>query len=189
MKKRVVITGLGVICAIGGSVARFRDGLFSGECGIAPVSLFETLGFQSRVAAQVKDEFLQDHFLPGEAKRASRCDQLGLIAAREAVSDAGLGAGHEPQNDIGVLLGGGAGGMLSWEQFRRAQWAGKKKPRPSLVLASLARYTLRPDCATIPVCRYARNLFDRLLIEWYRHRIRRRFDSYRKNFHGNRRRQ
>ncbi|MDX9786168.1 MAG: beta-ketoacyl-[acyl-carrier-protein] synthase family protein [Desulfobacterales bacterium] len=136
MKKRVVITGLGAICAIGGSVTRFRDGLFSGKCGIGPVSLFETMGFQSRVAAQVKDEFFDHPFLPGETKRASRCDRLGLIAAKEAVSDAGIGVNLEPRNDIGVLLGGGAGGMFSWEQFRRAQWAGKTKPRPSLVLAS-----------------------------------------------------
>lgn len=138
MKKRVVVTGMGVVCAIGGSVSRFRDGLFSGECGIRPVSLFETEGFQSRVAGQVKEEFLQlsADFGRNRLRRASRCDRLGLIAAEEAVMDAGLGPDTQPQNDIGVLLGGGAGGMLSWEQFRRAQWFGKEKPRPSLVLAS-----------------------------------------------------
>jgi len=133
---RVAVTGLGIISAIGESITEFKEGLFNGRCGIGPISLFDTKGFITQSAAQVKNKNLKALFEPRDTKRLSRCDLLGLVAAREALSDSGLDFDNCDRDDIGVVLGGGAGGMLSWEKFRRALWQKKAKPRPSLLLSS-----------------------------------------------------
>jgi len=139
--KRVVVTGLGIITAIGESIPTFRKALFNGKCGIGPVSLFDTTGFPCQVAAQVKIKDLKEFFAPKAIKRASRCDLLGLIATQEALLDSDLELERCPKKDIGVILGAGAGGMLSWEKYRRTSWLKKTKPRPSLLL-SIAHCTL-----------------------------------------------
>ena len=135
-RRRVAVTGLGVITAIGESLSRFGEGLFSGTCGIGPVSLFDTTGYMSPLAAQVKNQELESLFKPEEIKRVSRCDLLGLIAAREALIDSRLDLKQCNRDRIGVVLGGGAGGMLSWEKYRRTLWSGKAKARPSLLISS-----------------------------------------------------
>ncbi len=132
--RRVAVTGLGTITSIGESVSKFRQGLFAGECGIGPVSFFDTSGFSCHNAAQVKILDLRAFFETREIRRASRCDLLGLIAAREAMDDSGLDLDKYDRDNIGVVMGGGAGGMFSWEKFRRAGWSGEKKPKPSLLL-------------------------------------------------------
>ncbi len=155
---RVAVTGLGIISAIGESVPEFKEGLFNGKCGIGPISLFDTKGFITQSAAQVKNRNLKALSGSRDIRRISRCDLLGLIAAREALSDSGLNFDTCDRNDIGVVLGGGAGGMLSWEKYRRALWSKKARPRPSLLLSSASctltdliasRYRLTGSRATI----------------------------------------
>jgi 3-oxoacyl-[acyl-carrier-protein] synthase II len=131
---RVVITGLGVIAAIGNDLSTFRESLFRGRRGIGPVSLFDVSDFPCTLAGQVHSPDLKAGFDAGTLKRASRCDLLGMVAAREAVADAGL-TGQSGGVDRGVVLGAGAGGMLSWEAFRRAQYE-DRRPRPSGLLSS-----------------------------------------------------
>ncbi|SPD72091.1 3-oxoacyl-(acyl-carrier-protein) synthase 2 [uncultured Desulfobacterium sp.] len=131
--RRVAITGIGIISSIGSSAPEFRKGLFEGKCGIGPISLFDTSGFSCRNAAQVNIQEFESFFNGALPKRASRCDILGLIAAGEAISDSGLDL-DEGRENIAIVLGGGAGGMLSWEKYRRALWSGKSRPRPSLLL-------------------------------------------------------
>lgn len=139
--KRVVVTGLGIITAIGESIATFQKALFNGECGIGPVSLFDTTGFTCEVAAQVKIKDLKEFFGAKGIKRVSRCDLLGLIATHEALLDSDLDSERCSKKDIGVILGAGAGGMLSWEKYRRTSWLKKTKARPSPLL-SIAQCTL-----------------------------------------------
>ncbi len=135
---RVVITGLGIITSIGETASAFKHGLLKGICGIGPVSVFDTAGFSCRSAAQVKVDNLKDLFEPRVTKRLSRCDLLGLVAAREAITDSGLDREAYDKTKIGVILGGGAGGMLSWEKYRRALWEQKTVRKPSRILASAA---------------------------------------------------
>uniref|UniRef100_A0A8J6TKX9 Beta-ketoacyl-[acyl-carrier-protein] synthase family protein n=1 Tax=Candidatus Desulfatibia profunda TaxID=2841695 RepID=A0A8J6TKX9_9BACT len=131
---RVAVTGLGIITALGESLFAFEEGIFNGKCGIEPVSLFDTTGFTSQSAAQVKSQNLKEGFTTREIKRASRCDILGLIAAREALADSGLDLETCDRSRIGVVLGGGAGGMHSWERYRRSVWSGRSRPEPALLL-------------------------------------------------------
>jgi 3-oxoacyl-[acyl-carrier-protein] synthase II len=136
--KRVVITGLGVICSIGNQQNAFRRRLFEGYCGIGEISLFDTQGFHSSLGAQVRGSSFLSHRSRRYAKRASRCDLLGLTAAAEAIADAGLG--DETSAVLrargGVIMGGGAGGMLSWERYRRARRQDSRTAKASRVLAA-----------------------------------------------------
>jgi 3-oxoacyl-[acyl-carrier-protein] synthase II len=132
--RRVAVTGLGVITAIGESESEFRKGLFSGNCGIGPISLFDTSGFPCQLAAQIKNNHLEDRIDIRKFKQASRCDLLGLIAAQEAILNSGLDLDRYDRDNIGVIMGGGAGGMRSWEQFRRALWLREAKTNPPLLL-------------------------------------------------------
>jgi len=134
--RRVAVTGLGIITSIGNSITAFRKDLFSGKCGIGPISLFDTSGFSCHSAGQVKTRDLKDFFEPRKIKRLSRCDLLGLIAAGEALSNSGLDMERCSRDMVGIVLGGGAGGMLSWEKYRRAAWAKKTRPKPSLLLST-----------------------------------------------------
>ncbi len=134
MKRRVVITGLGTINAVGNSTEDFREGIFAGRCGIKEVTLFDTSAFSCHLAGEVTGATLEPGLDAELTKQISRCDILGLIAAREAIADSGLERSHYESDRIGVVLGGGAGGMNSWEKYRRARWAGEERPDPALLL-------------------------------------------------------
>jgi 3-oxoacyl-[acyl-carrier-protein] synthase II len=127
--QRVVVTGLGIVTAIGHTPDTFASALFEGRCGIGPVDLFDTTAYPCRRAAQVRYDQLASCFGKNERKRASRCDLLGMLAARQAWADAGLvdvAPDVTPDERRGIVLGGGAGGMLSWEAYRRARRAGRR---------------------------------------------------------------
>lgn len=155
---RVAITGIGIITSIGASLRSFRKNLFAGACGIGPLSVFDTTGFTCHTAGEIRNKELERRLIPREPKRMSRCDRLGLIAADEALADSRLDLQIIDRDRVGVVLGGGAGGMLSWEKYRRGEWLGKTRPRPSLLLPSspctlsdviAARYELTGYRATI----------------------------------------
>lgn len=134
--ERVAVTGMGVICAIGAALPDFKERLFQGADGLGAISLFDTSGFQCKYGGQVDEEFLDRQFDPRQLKRTSRCDLLGLIAAEEALAAEKSDGGPYDRDRIGVVLGGGAGGMLSWEKFRKTLFEGRRRPPPSMVLAS-----------------------------------------------------
>jgi len=132
--KRVAVTGLGIITAIGESIPSFRKALFNGTCGIRSLSLFDTTGFPCQVGAQVRHAGLESDVGTKDTKRFSRCDRLGLLAAHEALVGSRLDLKQISGDRIGVILGAGAGGMLSWERYRRALWSKHAAARPSLLL-------------------------------------------------------
>ena len=134
--QRVVITGIGIITSIGSSFAEFEAGLFAGQCGIGPITLFDTTGFTSNVGGQVKNDDLVAGFNSRAIKHISRCDLLGLVAAREALQHAEIDLERSDRERIGVVLGGGAGGMLEWERYRRRTWEGSARNIASKLLAA-----------------------------------------------------
>jgi 3-oxoacyl-[acyl-carrier-protein] synthase II len=133
-ERRAAVVGLGVVSALGMTLKEFWDGLTSGRCGIGPVDLFDTSSYRTGIGAQVKGLDPSRHFALKMLKRMSRCDQLGLIAAREAVKDSGLVLGVIAPERVGVCLGGGAGGMLSGEKYRRDLYLKLRKPRPTQLI-------------------------------------------------------
>jgi 3-oxoacyl-[acyl-carrier-protein] synthase II len=116
-KTRVVITGLGTVNAAAGNAPAFAEALRQGHCGIGPITVFDPQAFRTRTGGEVKP-LAPDKMLPPalRGKRMSRADVMAMAAAHEALQDAGLWPLPEDlAADTGVVIGGGAGGMLEGE--------------------------------------------------------------------------
>ena len=119
--RRVVITGLGVINAIARNIEEFASALKEGRCGIGPLTVFDPTGHMTGTAAQVKDLDPRREVPSGfPLHRMSRADILGAAAASQALADSGLlPLSPETAENLGVVVGGGAGGLLEAEDFYR----------------------------------------------------------------------
>jgi len=137
--KRVVITGLGMFCGVGKSVAEFSDALCSGRSGIQPLDLFDVSPFPSRIGSQIKGYDPLDYFDTRLARKLSRTDQFGVIAAGQALRDSGAADSYSPY-EMGVSMGGGAAGMFQGESWLKAHLEGKTGP-PSLLRGLLPDQT------------------------------------------------
>lgn len=119
MSARVVVTGLGVVSPIGIGVSEFWKSALSGRSGITTIKSFEPFpmeSYRSRVAGQVHD-FSPDRLLDGvHAERVDRYAQFALVAAKEALADAGLQMNRENPHRVGVMVGAGMGGMVMGER-------------------------------------------------------------------------
>lgn len=142
MKRRVVVTGLGVVCAVGHSLPEFWKGLVEGRDGTREITVFDASPYRSRLAAEVSGLDPLDHFTRRELRRLSRCDQFGLIAFREAWRASRLDQDPIDKGRAGILLGAGSGGILSVERYFKEFYRGGRKASPSLLLPySLATTT------------------------------------------------
>jgi len=115
--RRVAVTGIGLICALGSSRDMVWEHMLGGHCGVRPLTLFDTTGFRSRVAAQVELFELLPRLTPFERRRLSRSEQFGVLATAEALEDAGLLDSGIDRARIGVLLGAGTGDLLRNEVY------------------------------------------------------------------------
>ena len=113
--RRVVVTGLGAVTPIGNDVAQYWEGLRSGRNGVAAITLFDASRHACRFAAEVKDFEPAGWLEPKEAKRWDRFCQFGVVAAKQAVQDAGLSIDDSNRNRVGVSIGSGVGGLLMME--------------------------------------------------------------------------
>jgi 3-oxoacyl-[acyl-carrier-protein] synthase II len=142
MKKRVVITGLGVVSAVGNNLPEFWDSLVEGKDGTKGITAFDASAYRTKIAAEVSHLRPEEHFSKKEIRRLSRCDQFGLIAFREAWRSACFHQGSGDKERIGVVLGAGSGGILSVEKYFRDFYQGRKGSSPSLLISySLATTT------------------------------------------------
>jgi 3-oxoacyl-[acyl-carrier-protein] synthase II len=152
VSRRAVITGCGVVSAVGGSARETWEGLLAGRVGIGPVTLFDTAGERTHLAAEIRS-------LPATSpgRRGSRGDVLGVAAALAAVEEARLGPDRFEGGRAALLLGGGGTGLLQAEDYVRAARAGPA-PAPSSALGFLASVTadriasrlgFRGPCATL----------------------------------------
>jgi len=103
--RRVAITGIGMVTALGLTREENWTNLLNGTCGMGDVTVFPTEGFRSRIAAEVPYDRLKARLTPLQRRRWSRSDQFGLVAAMEAVADSGLTSNGFDPSRIGVLLG------------------------------------------------------------------------------------
>jgi 3-oxoacyl-[acyl-carrier-protein] synthase II len=113
--RRVVVTGLGAVTPIGNDVAQYWEGLRSGRNGVAAITLFDASRHACRFAAEVKNFEPAGWLEPKEAKRWDRFCQFGVVAAKQAVQDAGLCIDDSNRNRVGVSIGSGVGGLLMME--------------------------------------------------------------------------
>ncbi len=119
-RRRVVVTGLGLVCPVGNSVAEGWANLVAGRSGIDHITRFDASAFACRFAGEVKGFNVED-YLPGkEARHMDTFIHYGLAASMQAVRDAGLPTGdalnEETAERIGCLVGSGIGGLPMIEQ-------------------------------------------------------------------------
>ena len=119
MKNRVVITGMGAITPIGNNVKTFWENIKKGKCGIDFIRSFDTSEFKVKIAAEIKDFHPADVLDSKELKRMDKFTQMGIVAANEAVDDAGLRNEGDSRENWGVILGTGIGGFITIEKENR----------------------------------------------------------------------
>jgi len=115
-KRRVVVTGLGVISPVGNDIATFWNSLVEGKSGIRPIERFDASGYPTRIAAQVLDFNPADYMNRKESRRMDRFVQYACAASRMALEDAKLAIRPENAFRIGVWVGSGIGGLETLEQ-------------------------------------------------------------------------
>ena len=121
---RVVVSGLGVVSPYGAGAKTFWTGLATGECAIRPLTVIDTEGFRSRIAAEVPADVLP---VLGVSRRRSRADRMALAAAREALAEADLPP--RDRAEMGLFVGAVGGGMLEGEEWYCEDKRGRPSPR------------------------------------------------------------
>jgi len=137
-QKRVVITGMGLVSPVGNNVGDSWDNIRAGNSGIDWITLFDPDLVANRVAGEVKNLDLEGIFGKREMRRMDRAQMLALVAAGEALEDAGIEITDDNKYDIGCVIGSGIGGISTVvEAFRGFDKKGHRGVSPVIVPALL----------------------------------------------------
>jgi len=110
-RRRVVITGLGIVSPVGNSIPEAWDSIVNGRSGITEVTRFDTSDFPVKIGGEVKGFNVGDYLSPKEARRMDTFIHYGLAAGIQAVRDAGIESPGENADRFGVNIGSGIGGL------------------------------------------------------------------------------
>ncbi|MBX9962979.1 MAG: beta-ketoacyl-ACP synthase II [Burkholderiales bacterium] len=137
-RRRVVVTGLGIVCPTGIGVPEAWGNIVAGRSGITGITRFDASAFPSRIAGEVK-RFDPAKYMPAkEVRRLDTFIHYGLAAASEAIADAGIVATPENAERIGVVIGSGIGGLPLIEETKEAvAEGGPRKISPFFVPGSI----------------------------------------------------
>ena len=126
-KRRVVITGLGIVSPVGIGIAQAWENVLNGVSGVGPITRFDATAFPTRIAAEVKGFNSADWMHPKETRRSDLFVHYGIAATKMALEDAGLVIDDSNAERIGVNVGSGIGGLPMIEDNIREMIA--KGPR------------------------------------------------------------
>ncbi len=136
---RVVITGLGMLDPLGMDVESTWKGLITGKNGIGRITLFDTTGYETQIAGEVKGFEPTDFMSVKEAKRMDRFAQLAVAAAKQAITQSGLIVDASNADYIGTVLGSGIGGINTlFEQAKILIEKGPDRVSPFIVPMMIA---------------------------------------------------
>ena len=167
--RRVVVTGLGALTPIGNTVPEFWNGLSNGVSGAAPITRFDASLFKTQFACEVKNLDVEQFIDRKEARKMDLFTQMGLIAADEAIKDAGLDLEKINLHRAGVIMGSGIGGLRSFQDevtdFARGDGTPRFNPFfiPKMIADICAgfisiKYGFRgPNFVTVSACASATN--------------------------------
>jgi len=127
VKRRVVITGIGLVTPLGVGTDATWDALINGRSGIGPITRFDASAHASRIAAEVKDFNPEQFFEAKQAKNLDHFVQYAMAAAEMAVQQSGLTVSEEEAERVGVITGCGMGGLPTIEYY--SQVCVEKGPR------------------------------------------------------------
>ena len=167
--KRVVVTGLGALTPIGNSVPEYWNGLINGVSGAALIKSFDTSKFKTQFACEVKNFDPTDFLDKKEARKVDRFTQFALVASDQAVKNAGITKENVNPDRVGVILGSGIGGLITFQNEVIDFAKGDGTPRfnpffiPKMILDIAAgqismRHNFRgPNYAVVSACASSTN--------------------------------
>jgi len=115
-KRRIVITGMGVISPVGTGLNKFWTSLINGQSGIDKITRFDTSNLPTKIAGEVKDFNPENYIEKKELKRLDRFTQFAISATKMALEDSALDLSAVDRTRVGVILGSGIGGTITWEE-------------------------------------------------------------------------
>jgi 3-oxoacyl-[acyl-carrier-protein] synthase II len=164
-KRRVVITGLGLICPVGGNVADSWASILRGESGIAPITRFDVSAFPTRFGGAVRGFDVEQYMSLKEARRLDEFMHYGIASGVQAVADSGADFERLDRDRCGVVTGAGIGGLWTIEQTRQTYFDSGCNPRkispffvPSTIINMISghlsiRFGLRgPNLGVVTAC-------------------------------------
>lgn len=138
-KRRVVITGLGILHSLGNDIQTFWDNLLAGRSGIKRISRWDPSDFPSKIGAEVLDFDPKDYMDPKEVRRNDRYTHFALATTKIALKDSQLDFGKVDKTRLGIIIGSGIGGMDTIEtQTRRFYEMGPRKVSPFMIPSLIA---------------------------------------------------
>ena len=167
--RRVVITGLGALTPIGNTLPDYWEGLLSGVSGAAPITHFDASKFKTKFACELKGFDPLNFMDRKEVRKCDRFAQYALVAADEAIQDAGLDFDKEDKDRIGVIWGAGIGGLETFQNEVLNFGNGDGSPRfnpffiPKMIsdiapgLISMKHGLRGPNFATVSACASSSN--------------------------------
>lgn len=167
--RRVVVTGLGALTPLGNSVSDFWKGLTDGVSGAGPITLFDAAKFKTRFACELKNFDATNFLDKKDARKMDPFTQTAVIAADQAVQDAGIDRNTVNTDRVGVIWASGIGGMINFCQEMKEFGRGDGTPRfspfliPRLILDIAAghisiRHGFRgPNFSVVSACASATN--------------------------------
>jgi 3-oxoacyl-[acyl-carrier-protein] synthase II len=161
-KRRVVITGLGILSPVGNDLASSWDGITSGRSGIGPITHFDASAFATRISGEVKGFDPTAWIAPKDIKKMDPFVHYGVAASLMAIQDAGLDIAADPEN-IGVAIGAGIGGLKGIEETTiKYHEGGPRKVSPFYVPSTIINMIAGqvsimtgakgPNIATVTAC-------------------------------------
>lgn len=138
-KRRVVVTGLGIVSPVGNDVAGAWASILAGRSGIATVTRFDTANFPTHFGGEIRGLDLDPYMSVKDARRMDAFMQYGVVAGMQAMRDSGLTVTEANSDRIGVLMGSGMGGLESIEETydKYLETRSPKKVSPFFIPASI----------------------------------------------------
>jgi len=134
MRQRVVITGVGVISALGIGTNAFWQSLCQGRSGIRPIESIPVDGLKIAIAAEVPDYIPSDHFDSKKLKTLDRCAQFAILAARQALADSGLRISQQQADRTATIIGSAIGGKTTEDDgFKKLYGDGNPRVNPMTI--------------------------------------------------------
>ena len=137
-KRRVVVTGLGIVSPVGSTVATAWDNILAGNSGIRPITLFNTDAFSVKFSGSVQDFDVEQYINRKDAKKMDTFIHYGIAAACQAIADSGFEITEDNTTRIGISIGSGIGGLPGIEDGHQAYLnGGPRKITPFFVPRSI----------------------------------------------------
>ncbi len=138
-KRRVVVTGLGMLSPLGNTVADSWSAALAGKSGIGPITRFDTTGYPCTIAGSIRDFDVTKYMPAKEARRMDLFMQYGVAAGVQAIADSGIEVTDANRARIGLVMGAGIGGLATIEAnySKYLEAKGPKKISPFYIPASI----------------------------------------------------